>query len=397
MTLANAGRMPNICANVTELTLETSPPARVPTDNSTRVPSPRILYVIGGEQIGGSEQHLLRLLPYLGGFQLAVCCMNAGPAFFDGLRSTGVKVFDLGIPDLLTLSRLLKLKDFFGVIRDFRPDIIHSYGYTNDVLVPLFSRAAGRAHVVGSRRGQDFRKQHQLLRSLTNPLCDRVVCVSEATAEFVRRTERIDGAKVRVIQNGIVPGNHLCRSREPRSPIRFGTLGRVARVKGTDLLVDAFLNFNPDAAVELHVAGRIGSAWAEQLVSKVAASPHADKVKFVGFEKDPGPFLAELDVFVLPSRSEGMSNALLEAMGCGLPCIATDVGSNAMLLRGNGAAGLVCNPNPTDLYECMAKLREDKLLRAELGSLARRIVETEYSMEKMVESYRRLYLELLAN
>ena len=70
-------------------------------------------------------------------------------------------------------------------------------------------------------------------------------------------------------------------------------------------------------------------SWAEQLVNRAAASPHAERIRFVGFAANPDIFLGGLDVFVLPSRSEGMSNALLEAMACGLPSIATDVGSNA--------------------------------------------------------------------
>ena len=135
-------------------------------------------------------------------------------------------------------------------------------------------------------------------------------------------------------------------------------------IKGTDLLLEAFLNFDPHANVELSIAGRVGDSWGERLVEKAAASPHAARIRFVGFEGDPASFLAHLDVFVLPSRSEGMSNALLEAMASGLACIATDVGSNAELLRGHGNAGLMCGPAAADLFDRMVELQQDEGLRS---------------------------------
>ena len=342
------------------------PRTRVPDHATDGARLPRILFVIGGEHIGGSELHLLRLLPYFKGeFQVGICCINGGARFLDHLRVNTVETFNLAIPDLRSASRVLKLKDLHGVMRRFVPDIVHWYGFPADVLAPIFSLECRTARVVGTRRGQDAKRRHQFLRSLTNPLCDRVVCVSEATAEFVRRTERINGSALRVIPNGVAPRTcPVSKQRDGRSPVRFGTVGRVMPVKGTDILLEAFLKFDQQANVELHIAGRVGDRWAEQLVDRAAASPHAERIRFVGFAADPDTFLAELDVFVLPSRSEGMSNALLEAMACGLPCIATDVGSNATLLRGHGDAGLVCEPTASDLYGRMVELQHDQALRS---------------------------------
>ena len=303
----------------------------VPEAVSDAAMRPRVLSVIGGEHIGGSELHLLWLLPYLeGDFRIGICCINGGTRFLDHLRLSAVETFNLGIPDLRSASRVMKLKDLRRVVRRFEPDMVYLYGYTADVLVPIFSLECRRARVVGTRRGQDSKRRHQFLRSLTNPLCDRIVCVSEATAEFVRRTERINGLMVRVIPNGVVSrGRPVIKQRDDCSTVRFGTVGRVMPIKGTDLLLEAFLSFDPHANVELSIAGRVGDPWGERLVEKAAASPHAARIRFVGFEGDPESFLAHLDVFVLPSRSEGMSNALLEAMasgftkyrdGCGLKC-----------------------------------------------------------------------------
>ena len=241
--------------------METEQPAtRVPDRVNDSARLPRILFVIGGEHIGGSELHLLRLLPYLTGeFQVGICCINGGARFLDHLRVSTVDKFNLAIPDLRSASRVLRLKELHGVMRRFVPDIIHSYGFTADVLAPIFSLECRTARVVGTRRGQDAKRRHQFLRSLTNPLCDRVVCVSEATAEFVRRTERIDRSALRVIPNGVAPRTGpVIKQRDGCSPVRFGTVGRVMPVKGTDILLEAFLKFDQDANVELRIAGRIG-------------------------------------------------------------------------------------------------------------------------------------------
>ena len=157
-----------------------------------------------------------------------------------------------------------------------------------------------------------------------------------------------------VIPNGVAPhpAEVPARARDRREPIRFGALGTVKPVKGTDLLVEAFMQFTPAHRVELVIAGLIDRPWAEALRDRAATDP---RVRFVGRSSAPREFLSGLDVFVLPSRSEGMSNALLEAMAAALPCIATDVGSNRSLLcpPGESPAGVIAEPAADSLFQAM--------------------------------------------
>ena len=144
-----------------------------------------------------------------------------------------------------------------------------------------------------------------------------------------------------VIPNGVAlkpVTSFVPDARERDRPIRFGTLGTVKPIKGTDLLVDAFMQFDqsgarraPDCRLDRQTLGRSASR------SSTDGSTHPLHRTFIA----TGQLSLPLDVFVLPSRSEGMSNALLEAMAAGLPCIATDVGSNRSLLcpPGEPAAG----------------------------------------------------------
>jgi glycosyltransferase involved in cell wall biosynthesis len=132
-------------------------------------------------------------------------------------------------------------------------------------------------------------------------------------------------------------------------------------------------------------------SWAQSLLARASQSHLAEKIKFVGHQEAPLTFLRSVDVFVLPSRSEGMSNALLEAMAIGLPCIATDVGSNRELLLGSRHAGVVCEATSDGIFLAMRAIGRERTTRDRLGRAARLVVEENYSLQQMVRAYEELY------
>ena len=164
-------------------------------------------------------------------------------------------------------------------------------------------------------------------------------------------------------------------------------MGTVKPIKGTDLLVDAFMRFKQTDRVELLIAGLIDRPWAEALRDRARKDT---RIRFLGRASQPGSFLSRVDVFVLPSRSEGMSNALLEAMASGLPCIATDVGSNRSLLKhpAEPAAGLICDGNPESLFRAMDEMASSAETRLEYGAHAARLVTRNYTIPGMVRQDR---------
>ena len=121
----------------------------------------------------------------------------------------------------------------------------------------------------------------------------------------------------------------------------------------------------------------------------------ADRVHFAGRVEDPARHLRAADVFALPSVAEGMSNSLLEAMATGLPCLASDIGGNTDLL-GRDDAGLLLPDKPAAWSEAINRVVADRDLAARLGTAARRRVETEFSIEAVVDRYERLYRALLS-
>jgi glycosyltransferase involved in cell wall biosynthesis len=173
-------------------------------------------------------------------------------------------------------------------------------------------------------------------------------------------------------------------------------LGRLHPQKGIDVLLSAFQRVRKESPqfswqLKLIGTGERRSEF-EAMARQLAIDP---AVEFLGQVDDPLPMLGQSDVFVLPSRSEGMSNALLEAMASGLPCIATDIAGNSEVIA-QGVNGLLVQPDDhNDLATAMASLAMDQKLREKLGQEAVRTVEDKYSLDSVVDQYMTLYAGLL--
>ena len=320
-----------------------------------------------------------------------VCCLDPSAEYIALLDAAGIDLVDLHLPSLTTPKAMGRFLAFERIIRRFQPDIVHSYSFAGDVLGAMLRARGAQVTLFMSRRGEDKSRRHQLVRRITNRWSNKIVCVSSEVARFVEQTERPTAGLLEVIPNG-VPMNVAVRQPSAREPgvLRFGTLGTVKPVKGTDLLVDAFMRFAPDAAVRLSIAGLIDRPWAYDLRARASADA---RIEFIGRASEPNAFLAGLDVFVLPSRSEGMSNALLEAMALGLACIATDVGSNRSVLQPAHRApgGMTCEPSVDALFVSMDRMARDAHARHQYSLAAHEIAERDYATEAMVDRYHHLY------
>lgn len=358
-----------------------------------------VLYFLGGFRIGGMETHLLHLVERLDRRRYTphICCLFPSDAYRSRIAALDVPQSALDIAYLDSPAKMLRLRRFLSVLGRVRPGILQTYGYTCDVVGPALARTRRGLRVVTTRRGEDRATRHQRVRSVVNRFTDRVICVSEETKRFTEATESLHGTPMIVIPNGVLTPRIV---RGPGARVRFGTLGTVKAIKGTDLLLEAFLRFPEGIDAELVVGGRTdrSSTWAADLMARAEASPHADRIRFLGYQSDADTFYASIDVFVLPSRSEGMSNALLEAMAARLPCIATDVGSNRSVLhhRESGLrGGEITAVSAAALHERMASWLDDRSARERAARDAREIIDRFYAMERMVEAHEALYASLL--
>jgi glycosyltransferase involved in cell wall biosynthesis len=170
-------------------------------------------------------------------------------------------------------------------------------------------------------------------------------------------------------------------------------LGRLEAEKGANVALHAWEKVvRSRPAAKLVLAGD-GPTRAE-LEAEVRRLGLENRVRFLGARPDPETLLRASQVFVLPSRSEGMSNALLEAMATGLPCVATRVGGNRDLLEHEVTGLLVPPGDPEALADALAALLGCAELRARLGAAARAVAVEEYRMDRVLQRYAELYAVL---
>jgi glycosyltransferase involved in cell wall biosynthesis len=209
----------------------------------------------------------------------------------------------------------------------------------------------------------------QVLRRLQG-----VVAVSAAIADELRR-RNIRPCRISVIANGIPDKHKVQRTTDysseswNRSPVLV-FVGRLVREKNLDVLIDVSHRLKemfPEIC--LLIAGE--GPLRKELERYVDELDLADAVRFLGFVEDVYPLLEEADCFVLPSQTEGMPMSLLEAMSCGVPIVASAVGSIPSVARDGVEAMLVKPDSREDLFQTLTRLLGDEKLRSDLGANAR--------------------------
>ena len=203
----------------------------------------------------------------------------------------------------------------------------------------------------------------------------------------------INKERIRKIPNGIKVDSDTWQPNGERKAICVTKINQLPN-KGIDILLKAWKiltqKYNKDTKLQIFGAG--DCTIFDRLVSDLQVG---DYVHFAGFTENIKDFLLNSHVFILPSRVEGLSNALLEAMSLGLPCIATDISGNQDLIQ-NGINGLlVPNADPEKLADKVAFVLDNSESTRELGSRARKTIEEGYTIAIVADRYMELYQKLI--
>ena len=184
---------------------------------------------------------------------------------------------------------------------------------------------------------------------------------------------------------------------EPTAPV-VTTVGNIRRVKGIDILVETaakVLRQFPNA-VFLVIGRNSEPLHFQEIEERIAALGIKEKVRFLGESENIFPLLKMSDVFFLPSRSEGFSNALIEAMACGLPCVATRVGGNSEAVKDGWNGYLVESEDADASADRILKLLCNPMEAARMGAAGREIVERKFTADVMIQQLTQFYDRLLA-
>jgi glycosyltransferase involved in cell wall biosynthesis len=277
-----------------------------------------------------------------------------------------------------------------GLFRRYQIDVVHTHDERPHIYGALAARLAGVPRVIHTRhRGQNLavnRRQALLLRLATR-LTGRFVCVPLDSARLAAR-QGIGVRKALVLHNGIDTTRFTATRTEVSGPV--ATVARLSPEKDVETLIRAVAlaaPFRPD--LRLEIAGD-GPCLAD-LRRLTAELGQQERVRFLGQVRDVPGLLARAGLFVLSSRTEGISLTLLEAMASGLPVIATRVGGNPEVVA-EGETGLLVSPgNPAALADALRQLWHAPQERRRLGQAGRARAELHFDIRRMVAEYQDLY------
>jgi glycosyltransferase involved in cell wall biosynthesis len=286
-------------------------------------------------------------------------------------------------------------------VRAFRPDVLHVHSTKAGVVgrlaarllgVPVLYTAHGTSwHYTGRLVGRVQLGLERALRRATDALL--AVCPEEARA-FVAEVGFLP-ARVRVVRNGVpVPSRAALAAGRDDVRTMLGIppgetwavfVGRLTHEKGLDVLLRAL-----ESRIAIDGLVVVGDGR-DRAALEAEAAATAVPVRFVGYHEDVSGFLAAGDVFVQPSRSEGLPFSLLEAMAHGLPVVCTAVGGMPAAM--DGAGRQIQAEDSAALAAALDAMGQDAALRAELGAAGRRRIEREFGVPAMLAALHDAYEE----
>lgn len=363
----------------------------------------KILHIIGGGEIGGAEQHVLALLQGLdqSRFRPYLACLIDGPfAVLAQENKIPTQTFPMRSPlDLSPLPGLVRWA------RQNRIDIFHTHGSRGNLLGRLGAKFLGIPCLttVHSSLAHDYLSPWAArmalgLERLTLPLSAKIITVSDFLAKEVAGR---GGRNIQTIYNGQAPifmaDPYLSRRQFrhrwgiPAEAIVIGTIGRLHPTKGQSNLIKAVSSIRSKFP-NLHLL-LIGDGPLRQELELELQSP-AISHTLTGYLTNAFQALPAMDIFTLPSVSEGMGLVLLEAMQAGVPIVASNVGGIPEVVR-SGQDGLLVPPNDISKFaEALVTLIENPKLANSLV-LSGQSRWSIFSIENMVRETEKVYLHLL--
>lgn len=372
-----------------------------------------ILHITKATGIAGSENHLLTLLAGLremgadARLLLLVKPDNPVEALAQAAAARGIPVERetiRGHVDPALLARLTRR------LRAARPDIVHTHLLHADLHAIPAARLAGVRGVVSSRHNDNAFRRRLPIRLLHRGLwrlTDAGIGISAAITQFAIAVEGAPPATMTTIRYGLAPttqaaGQAAVTDRKaaraalglPPEALLPGMVCRLIEQKGIPYALQAFARIAPDfPAAQLVIAG--DGPLRPELEAQAEALGVADRTHFLGWQADPAPIFAALDVFLMPSLWEGFGLVLLEAMAQGLPVIGSAVSAIPEVVI-DDETGLLCPARDVNcLARALAALLADPARRAALGAAGRARLLGEFSPARMVAETLAVYQGVL--
>lgn len=369
---------------------------------------PTLTYVVISLSPGGTEKLVIEMsLAFAAEYDVTIVCLDEPGLWASDLRARGIPVFCLWRQPGIDLRLPVRLAHYF---RQSNTQIIHAHQCT-----PWFYSALSRLFYPASRllfeeHGRFFPEVTNLKRIIVNRLLikrltNAFIAVSKDVRERLIQYEGLDARSIELIYNGVrvEPALAPATRDELRSKLGFkpshfvvGTVGRFDPIKNFPMLIDSLAHVSK---VNDEVRGLLVGEGPElvNVKSLVVENGLCDRVHLTGYRSDAKLLIQCMDLFVLPSFSEGTSMALLEAIASRVPVIVTGVGGNPEVVK-DGETGWIVPSNSVDgLVAALLDSINNPQKRRQFAMAAENQFEFRFAFDRMIESYRQQYRRLLAS
>lgn len=363
----------------------------------------RVLHVVDSLAVGGMENGVVNIANALAprGIETHVCALVRRGAFADRLPRPEL-LFVAGKRDGFTPAAVLRLAA--GILR-LRPHVVHSHNLGPLIYASLATLGGRLAPILHGEHSlltadeksprrlaqrQRFYRSCRVVHTVSQPQLDELVALG------------FPAAKIRAIINGVdtarfAPGDRAAAREQigiPRDAFVIGIVSRFGAHKRHDVLIRAFEQLAAgEPRARLLVVGT-GGPEEHRVLAQIAASPQRERIHVAGFQAEPRPFYQALDVLAIPSVNEGLSNAVLEAMACGVPALA-NLGCGHEQVITSGSDGVIADLNsPESLAAELQKLLAAPERLVDLAKNARTKVALHFSLTAMTANYENLYRSL---
>lgn len=366
----------------------------------------KILHISASGNIGGTERMLMYSIPHYDctKFEMRIVSLVDSIHTIDMWMKAGIDVLNLKSP-----GKKFSFKSWWRLrkaILEWKPDIVFAYGHRASLLGKLVKLTSLYRFklIFGHRGAGNYRSRFDtFIERCLKFLTDLYICNSDAGAEFLKKKVRVAGNRLMAIPNGIdfvVQENDAKRGdilrKEyliPDNAVVIGSVGRLSPIKGHEFLIRAIPKIAesvPNLFLVL-VGEDHGEGYLQGVVAELGIE---NRVCFVGLSDEISAWHQIMDVFVLPSLSEGMSVAAIEAMFSGLPIVATNVGGNPEVIVDNQTGILVSAGDSEALADAIVRLCHDSELRNIMSVAGKERAHNCFTLSQMIRKYESVFENL---
>lgn len=367
----------------------------------------KVMHVTFDMRIGGTEMVIKNIIEGNNDpdIEMSIFCIEAplGP-WGEDLKAAGTPIaVEARLPGF-DKSLINKIRKH---IKENDIDILHCHQYTPWVYGTL-AAAFTKTKVIFTEHGRFYPDSSNWKRKLVNPVLNKftsaVTAISEATSDALVVFECIKKSDIEVVYNGIKPLEPSTGELSalkislglPESAFVFGTVARLDPIKNQSMLIEAFAEAEKciaEAYLLIVGDGELMTSLSQQ-VTRLGLQ---HKVTFTGYKANPTNYLAIMDVFLLPSLSEGTSMTLLEAMSIGKPCVVTNAGGNPEIVAHSKTGLVTANDNQEELKEALITISESEKMQTLFSENAIVRFHELFHVSKMMAQYSKIYKKVLVN